>query len=162
MRRSKKDPGSPKMLSLNIGENDPVGNRMVAMEMDEVARMKFKKTKDSRKRSIHKIFGDMVKIDTDNRVCDRKARMIMKNKAPAPRRSMMPKGAGGIVLDHGPAGEPAREITMKSVWPRKASLMPNVVDCAREFDITPRAILDDGTDSTICEDDVTASSLSDE
>ena len=56
------------MLSLNIGENDPVGNLLVSIEMNKVSETQFnnKSLTPSRKRSIDKIFGKMVKVDTDN------------------------------------------------------------------------------------------------
>ena len=93
-KRKQREPA--KMLSLNIGENDPVGNQLVSIEMDQVARTKFRKAKPSRKESIDRIFGDMVKVDASNEVAAEKARQLMG--LPKPRKSMLPTGLSPLAL----------------------------------------------------------------
>lgn len=97
LRKKKHSREPAKMLSLNIGENDPVGNQLVSIEMDQVARMKFRKAKPSRKESIDRIFGDMVKVDASNEVAAEKARRLMG--IPKPRKSMLPPGRSPLAGD---------------------------------------------------------------
>lgn len=128
-RKSASEAWEPKMLSLNIGENDPVGNQLVAMEMDEVAKMKFKKPSESRKKSINRIFGDMVRIDTKNEVSAEKARKHMGIPKP-PRKSMLPGAADALILE--PVGESGEtvQVSMRTTA-RKMSFSPCAIGYGR-------------------------------
>jgi hypothetical protein len=117
----KKRAPSPKMLALNIGENDPVANQLVAIEMGEVAKMKFKKPKAERRDSIRRIFGKMVHVDADNQVAAAKAAKLLDGRAN--RRSMLTNSPSALALDSGENAPPLL-ISLKSVTPRKASFTP--------------------------------------
>jgi hypothetical protein len=122
-RKAKKPAESPKMLALNIGENDPVGNKLVSLEMGKVATMKFKKPKEARKESIRRIFGKMVQVDADNDVAAAKAAELTSAKST--RKSMAADSACGLELESSETGTPVL-ISMKSATPRKASFTPQV------------------------------------
>jgi hypothetical protein len=112
------------MLALNIGENDPVANKLVSIEMGAVSKMKFKKAKQSRKDSIQRIFAKMVQVDADNEVAAAKAAKLTSPKWT--RRSMNIDGPGALVLDSSEQSPPV-VISMKSVTPRKASFTPGIL-----------------------------------
>jgi hypothetical protein len=138
-----KTPGSPKMLVLDIGENDPVGNKLVSIEMDEVAKMKFKSPKESRNQSINRIFGKMVKTDTDNDVIAAKARLFMSPKAT--RKSILPYSPTALQLESDD-GVPGVQISMKTFAQRKCSYTPN-----RYYSRGYTAVDDDAFDNAIME-----------
>lgn len=135
--RKKGESKEPKMLSLNIGENDPIGNQLVALEMDQVAKMKFRKAGESRKQSINRIFGDMVRIDTRNEVSAEKARRCM-GIPKLPRKSLLPDVPEALVLDPSEEGGTGVEISMKNTAARKMSFSPSAIGYGRSRAIKRR------------------------
>jgi hypothetical protein len=126
MFRKKKSHGSPKMLALDIGENDPIGNKLVSIEMDQVAKTRFKSPRESRKPSIERIFGKMVKVDTDNDVIAARVRSFLSPKSS--RKSFMPCSPTALTLES-EEGAPGPQFSMKAYAQRKVSYTPKAHRC---------------------------------
>jgi hypothetical protein len=122
-KSSRKRSGSPKMFALNIGENDPVGNKLVSIEMEQVAKMKFKQPKPNRDKSIQRIFGNMVKVDTNNKVAE--ARILEFLPPDVKHRLLLQTSPAVVEFESASKAAPPVTISMKSAA-RKFSFTPGI------------------------------------